>query len=118
MSEHALDRNRLVNFVASVAARCGLLDAAGQLGTLGLDFLRSARHEALCAGCSLLDVDVATLDGLDAGRNHVSRCGCGRVYGWSTWQRLPSCGELDDGGQLTDWRHCQCGSTLTLDFSA
>jgi len=117
-----LARNRLVNAVAAVAARCGRLDEAGELGSIGLAMLRSARHRALCAGCQLDDVDIATLDGLDDGRHSASVCGCcGRVYSWRTWTRLQICGELDDrdepAGELTDWRHCWCGSTLMVEIS-
>lgn len=63
-----LERHRLLNRVITLAAHCGHLDELGQLGTFGLAWLRQARHDALCVGCSLLDVDSATLDGLDIGR--------------------------------------------------
>lgn len=54
--------------VRATARRAGRLDATGELGTFGTAWLRHVRRRALNLGCRQLDIDLATLDGLDLGR--------------------------------------------------
>jgi hypothetical protein len=61
-------RLRQLHAVRRVARNCGRLDAAGELGSLGMAWLRSARQQAREGGCSGDSIDTMTLDGLDLGR--------------------------------------------------
>lgn len=68
----AIAKLRLLRAVQRWAAAAGRLDAAGQLGTLGVEFVRSARREARAAGCPGADIDELTIEGLEQGRSQ--RC--------------------------------------------
>ena len=66
-----LARRRRLHVVTRVARDAGRLDAAGQLGNVGMSMLKSVRREALTFGCQRFDVDEATIHGLEEGRSHV-----------------------------------------------
>jgi hypothetical protein len=71
-------RLRQLHAVRRVARDCGRLDATGELGSLGMAWLRSARRQACDGGCSADSVDAMTMDGLDLGRADDSGQGAAR----------------------------------------
>jgi hypothetical protein len=54
----------------------------------------------------------------------VKKCGCGRTYAIDAWLALELAGLRYDFDQATgrfellEFRHCECGSTITVAWSA
>jgi hypothetical protein len=69
-----IQRLRFISRVRALAWHIGYHDELGELGTVGVGWLRQRRREALAAGCVPDDVDDATIDGLERGRQHVHIC--------------------------------------------
>lgn len=67
-STNPLARRQRALKLRKLAESAGRVDAAGELGTLGVALLSAARRQAAEDGVLPIDVDEETFDGLDRGR--------------------------------------------------